>query len=52
MVKDSQRPKELTAYAPPAAPRDIGEALAALLEDDLLRRRAIVRLRARSRSGG
>ena len=52
MVKDSQRPKELTAYAPLAAPRDIGEALAAVSEDDMLRLRAIARLRARSAPGG
>jgi RNA polymerase sigma-70 factor (ECF subfamily) len=52
MAKDSQRPKELTAYAPPAAPRDIGEALAALSEDDFLRLRAIARLRSRSLPGG
>jgi DNA-directed RNA polymerase specialized sigma24 family protein len=52
MAKDSQRPKELIACAPSAPPRDIGEALAALSEDDLLRLRAIARLRARSLPGG
>jgi len=52
MGKDSQRPKELTAYAPPAAPRDRGGALAARSEDDFLRLRAIARLRARSAPGG
>jgi len=52
MAKDWQRPKELSAWAPPAPPRDIGEALAALSEDDLLRLRAIARLRARSLPGG
>ena len=36
--------------APP--PRDVGEALAALSDDDLLRLRAIARLRARGLPGG
>ncbi len=54
MAKDSQQPKALIPYAAPAAPaaRDIGSALAALSEDDLLRLRAIARLRARSLPGG
>jgi DNA-directed RNA polymerase specialized sigma24 family protein len=52
MAKDWQRPKELMAWAPPAPPQDMGEALAALSEDDLLRLRAIARLRARSLPGG
>ncbi|HEY3908464.1 MAG TPA: hypothetical protein VGM07_01080 [Stellaceae bacterium] len=52
MAKDSHRPKEWIACAPPAPPRDIGEALATLSEDDLLRLRAIARLRARSLPGG
>jgi hypothetical protein len=51
MAKDPQRPKELTAYASPAAARDIGEALATLSEDDFLRLRAIARLRALSLPG-
>ena len=46
MAKDSQRPKEWVACAAPA-PRDIGAALATMSEDDLLRLRAIARLRAR-----
>lgn len=54
MAKDLQQPKKLIACAPPAPapPRDIGAALAALSEDDLLRLRAIARLRARSLPGG
>jgi RNA polymerase sigma-70 factor (ECF subfamily) len=52
MAKDSQQPKELIACAAPAPPQDIGAALAALSEDDLLRLRAIARLRARSLPGG
>jgi DNA-directed RNA polymerase specialized sigma24 family protein len=54
MAKDSQQPKALIPYAAPGAPppRDIGSALAALSEDDLLRLRAIARLRARSLPGG
>src|SRR5580693_2911976 len=51
MAKVSQRPKEWSARAA-LAPRDIGAALAALSEDDLLRLRAIARLRARSLPGG
>src|SRR5262249_5545406 len=51
MAKDPQRPKEPMSCAPPAPPRGIGEALAALSEDDLLRLRAIARLRARSLPG-
>jgi DNA-directed RNA polymerase specialized sigma24 family protein len=51
MAKDWQRPKEWVACAPPA-PQDIGSALAALSEDDLLRLRAIARLRARALPGG
>jgi DNA-directed RNA polymerase specialized sigma24 family protein len=51
MAKDSQQPKERAACAAPV-PRDIGAALAALSEDDLLRLRAIARLRARSLPGG
>jgi RNA polymerase sigma-70 factor (ECF subfamily) len=52
MAKDLAAPEGVDPYAPPAAPRDIGEALAALSEDDLLRLRAIARLRARSLPGG
>ena len=51
MPKGSQQPKVWVASAAPA-PRDIGAALAALSEGDLLRLRAIARLRARSLPGG
>jgi DNA-directed RNA polymerase specialized sigma24 family protein len=47
MTEALQPPKEWIARASPA-PRDVGPALAALSEDDLLRLRAIARLRARS----
>ena len=36
----------------PTAPRDVGAALSALSADDLLRLRAIARLRARALPGG
>ena len=52
MGKGSQPPKELIACPTPPQPRDIGAALAALSENDLLRLRAIARLRARSLPGG
>lgn len=47
-------PQHLKKWAPPVAPppRDVGAALAALSEDDLLRLRALARLRARSLPGG
>jgi RNA polymerase sigma-70 factor (ECF subfamily) len=51
MTEASQRPKEWIARAAPP-PRDVGAALAALSEDDLLRLRAIARLRARSLPAG
>jgi DNA-directed RNA polymerase specialized sigma24 family protein len=51
MAKDWQRPKEAIACAAPAS-QDIGTALTALSEDDLLRLRTIARLRARSLPGG
>lgn len=45
--------QHLRNWTPPVAPpRDVGAALAALSEDDLLRLRAIARLRARSLPGG
>jgi RNA polymerase sigma-70 factor (ECF subfamily) len=50
MTETLQPPKEWSAYAAPA-PRDVRAALAALSEDDLLRLRAIARLRARSLPG-
>lgn len=52
MAKESQQPRGLIACPAPASPPDIGAALAALSEDDLLRLRAIARLRARSLPGG
>ena len=49
MAGTSQRVEEWGRYGVPPR-RDVGAALAALLEEDLLRLRAIARLRARSRS--
>ena len=50
MTEASQRPKEwIVPRVPPQ--RDLGPALAALSEEDLLRLRAIARLRARSLPG-
>ena len=46
MADTSQRAKEWSRYAVPQ--RDVGAALAALSEEDLLRLRAIAKLRARS----
>ena len=50
MVDASQQVKEWGRHAPPPE-RDVGAALAALSEEDLLRLRAIARLRARSLPG-
>src|SRR6516162_11606232 len=47
MADTSQRAKEWSRYAVPPQ-RDVGAALAALSEEDLLRLRAIAKLRARS----
>jgi len=47
-------PQQVKEWGRPAAPtrRDVGAALAALSEEDLVRLRAIARLRARSLPGG
>lgn len=47
-----QRWKGRAAHAPAPPPRDVGAALAALSDDDLLRLRALARLRARGLPGG
>ena len=47
MADTSQQAKEWSWYAVPPQ-RDVGAALAALSEEDLLRLRAIAKLRARS----
>ena len=47
MADTSQQAKEWSRYAEPPQ-RDVGAALAALSQEDLLRLRAIARLRARS----
>ena len=51
MTQGSQRLQELASRADPA-PRDVGAALAALPDAELLRLQAIARLRARSLPGG
>jgi RNA polymerase sigma-70 factor (ECF subfamily) len=51
MAATSQQTKDSDQYAV-LPPRDVGAALAALTEEDLLRLRAIARLRARSLPGG
>jgi DNA-directed RNA polymerase specialized sigma24 family protein len=51
MADASQQVKEWGRYAAPPG-RDVGAALAALSEEDLLRLRAIARLRARSLPDG
>jgi DNA-directed RNA polymerase specialized sigma24 family protein len=51
MTGTSQQAKEWGRHAVPPQ-RDVGAALAALSEEDLLRLRAIARLRARSLPGG
>ena len=51
MTQPDQRWKERTEDATPP-PRDVGEALDALSDDDLLRLRVIARLRARGLPGG
>ncbi|HJU18050.1 MAG TPA: hypothetical protein VJ770_16475 [Stellaceae bacterium] len=51
MADASQQVKEWGRHAPPLQ-RDVGAALAALSEEDLLRLRAIARLRARSLPDG
>src|ERR1700736_4670283 len=51
MADTSQRVEEGGRYGAPP-PRDVGAALAALSEEDLLRLRGIARLRARSLPGG
>src|SRR5215469_5358565 len=51
MADTSQQAKEWSRYAVPPQ-RDVGAALAALSGEDLLRLRAIAKLRARSLPGG
>jgi DNA-directed RNA polymerase specialized sigma24 family protein len=51
MTETAHRLKHLNARLGPV-PRDVGAALAALPDDELLRLRAIARLRARSLPGG
>ena len=51
MADTSQQAKEWSRYAVPSQ-RDVGAALAALSEEDLLRLRAIAKLRARSLPDG
>jgi len=51
MADTSQQGREWGRHVVPP-PRDVGVALAALSEEDLLRLRAIARLRARSLPGG
>ncbi len=51
-MADSLQQEKIWAWRPPPVPRDVGAALAALSEDDLLRLRAIARLRARSLPSG
>jgi len=51
MTETSHRLKHRAAHLGPV-PRDVGAALAALPDDELLRLRAIARLRARSLPGG
>jgi RNA polymerase sigma-70 factor (ECF subfamily) len=52
MTQPEQRWKEPTGGATAPPPRDVGAALAALSDDDLLRLRALARLRARGLPGG
>ena len=52
MTHSIQRWKGQAADAPVPPPRDVGAALAALSDDDLLRLRALARLRARGLPGG
>ena len=52
MTQSIQRWKKRAADAPAPPPRDVGAALAALSDDDLLRLRALARLRARGLPGG
>jgi DNA-directed RNA polymerase specialized sigma24 family protein len=52
MTQPAQRWKERVGDAAAAPPRDVGAALEALSDDDLLRLRALARLRARGLPGG
>jgi len=52
MTQPVQRWKERVAGAVAPPPRDVGAALEALSDDDLLRLRALARLRARGLPGG
>ena len=52
MKQPMQRWRERTGHAAEPPPRDVGAALAALPDDDLLRLRALARLRARGLPGG
>ncbi len=52
MTEPVQRWKERVGGAVTPPPRDVGAALAALSDDDLLRLRALARLRARGLPGG
>jgi RNA polymerase sigma-70 factor (ECF subfamily) len=52
MTESIQRWKERVGGAAAPPPRDVGAALAALSDDDLLRLRALARLRARGLPGG
>ncbi len=52
MTQSVQRRRGQAAHAPVPPPRDVAAALAALSDDDLLRLRALARLRARGLPGG
>ena len=52
MTQPMQRWRKQAGDAPVPPPRDVGAALAALSDDDLLRLRALARLRARGLPGG
>jgi len=52
MTQSVQRWKKRAGDAPVPPPRDVGAALAALSDDDLLRLRALARLRARGLPSG
>ena len=52
MTQSVQRWKKRAADAPVPPPREVGAALAALSDDDLLRLRALARLRARGLPSG